>query len=552
MSINVIQLVQGALTESVLQQLATKLGVAPEAAKRVVGMIAPAMVGSLMNKASSPEGARGLFASIMSPDSNANIVEMLPQLVHGDGLQSLLAAGTRLASGVASEDRINGLSSAVAAKTGVSVGATHALGGIVTTALFGVLKHYFSKSGGNVGQLPTLLGHQLPMVKASMSEDISSALGLGGAGSFLTGVAAQLKAVSSHLEHPSTAGGSSSAANSSLDKIVMEEKAGSKKWWWLAVAAALALLALLFGRSCTNQQPVTAAPAEAPVVNSTPAVAALPASEPASAPAAVAAPAPTKDALLTFTVDKLGAPSIHATVGSEEEKAKLLAALTAKFGADHLNATITVDPDTKPASWLDKLDGLLPLMQLPGAEAKLSGEKIELSGTAADVRNGWMDKLKSLFGVGFTIGTFDVKQAVENAKDSFMSAFSSLNDDCAAADVAKVLNLQVINFRTGSDVPPQDAQLALAKSAQLLKSCQDAGKTVKLNIGGYSDNVGLASSNLTLSKKRAEAVRAFLVKHGVSADGLTAQGYGDQHPIADNSTASGRFANRRIDFAVQE
>jgi OmpA-OmpF porin, OOP family len=461
MSINVIQLVQGALTESVLQQLATKLGVAPEAAKRVVGMIAPALVGSLMNKAASPEGVRSLFASIMSPDANANIVDMLPQLVHGDGLQSLLASGTRLASGVASEERVNALSNAVAAKTGVSVGATHALGGIVTTALFGMLKHYFTKSGGNVGQLPTLLGHQLPMVKASMTEDVASALGLGGAGSFLSGVAAQMKAVSSHLEHPSTVG-ASIGINPSLDRIVVEEKARSKKWWWLAVAAALALL---FGRSCGNQpaQPLATAPAAAPVVSSTRVVA----PEPASAP--VAAPAPTKDALLTFTVDKLGAPTIHATVGSEEEKAKLLAALTAKFGADHLNATITVDPDTKPASWLDKLDALLPLMQLPGAEAKLSGEKIELSGSAADVRNGWMDKLKTLFGAGFTIGTFDVKQAVENAKGSFMSAFASLSDDCSAADVTKVLNLQVINFRTGSDVPPQDAQLALAKSAEVLK-----------------------------------------------------------------------------------
>jgi OOP family OmpA-OmpF porin len=546
MSINVIQLVQGALTESVLQQLATKLGVAPEAAKRVVGMIAPALVGSLMNKAASPEGARGLFASIMSSDSNANIVDMLPQLVHGDGLQSLLASGARLASGVASEDRVNALSNAVAAKTGVSVGATHALGGIVTTALFGVLKHYFTRSGSNVGQLPTLLGHQLPMVKASMTDDVATALGLGGAGSFLSGVAAQMKAVSSHLEHPSTVGGSSSTVNSSLDRIVVEEKAKSKKWWWLAVAAALALLALLFGRSCINQQPLATAPAAAPVVSSTPVVA------PEPAPAPAAAPAPTKDALLTFTVDKLGAPTIHATVGSEEEKAKLLAALTAKFGADHLNATITVDPDTKPASWLDKIDGLLPLMQLPGAEAKLTGEKVELSGTAADVRNGWMDKLKTLFGVGFTIGTFDVKQAVESAKESFMSAFSSLNDDCASADVAKVLNLQVINFRTGSDVPPQDAQLALAKSAEMLKACETKGKAVKLNVGGYSDNVGAASTNLVLSKKRAEAVRAFLVKHGVPADSLTAQGYGDEHPIADNSTASGRFANRRIDFAVQE
>ena len=151
----------------------------------------------------------------------------------------------RLVSGVASEERVNALSNAVASKTGVSVGATHALGGIVTTALFGVLKHYFTKSGGNVGQLPTLLGHQLPMVKASMTEDMSSALGLGGAGSFLSGVAAQMKAVSSHLEHPSTVGGSSSAVNPSLDRIVLEEKARSKKWWWLAVAAALALLALL-------------------------------------------------------------------------------------------------------------------------------------------------------------------------------------------------------------------------------------------------------------------------------------------------------------------
>ncbi|SOE47712.1 protein of unknown function [Burkholderia sp. D7] len=547
------------MTESVLQQLATKLGVAPEAAKRVVGMIAPALVGSLMNKAASPEGARNLFASIMSPDSNANIVEMLPQLVHGDGLQSLLASGMRLASGVASEERVNALSNAVAAKTGVSVGATHALGGIVTTALFGVLKHYFSKSDGNVGQLPTLLGHQLPMVKASMTEDIASALGLGGATSFLSGVAAQMKAVSSHLEHPSTVG-ASAAVNSSLDRIVMEQKAGSKKWWWLAVAAALALLALLFGRSCGNQTPLAPAPAAAPavasaaapVVTSTPVVAAEAASEPAPASAPAAASAPTKDALLTFTVDKLGAPTIHATVGSEEEKATLLAALTAKFGADHLNATIAVDPDTKPASWLDKLDGLLPLMQLPGAEARLSGEKIELSGSAADVRNGWMDKLKSLFGAGFSIGTFDVKQAVESAKESFMSAFSSLSDDCSAADVAKVLNLQVINFRTGSDVPPQDAQLALAKSAQVLKACEAKGTTVKLNVGGYSDNVGQASTNLALSKKRAEAVRAFLVKHGVSADSLTAQGFGDEHPIADNSTASGRFANRRIDFAVQE
>jgi hypothetical protein len=242
MSINIIQLVQGALTESVLQQLATRLGVAPEAAKRVVGLVAPSLVGSLMNKAASPEGARSLFATIMSHDSNANIVDTLPQLLHADGLQSLLATGTRLSGAVATPDRMDALNNTVARQTGVSAGSTQALTAIVVATRFGALKHYFSKNTGNVGQLPTLLGHQLPMVKASLTEEIASALGLGSATSFLSGVAAQMKAVSSHLEHPSLGDGATPAMNPSLDKIVVEEKAKSKKWWWVAVLAALALL----------------------------------------------------------------------------------------------------------------------------------------------------------------------------------------------------------------------------------------------------------------------------------------------------------------------
>ncbi|SAL58791.1 membrane protein [Caballeronia terrestris] len=548
MSINVIELVQGALTESVLQQLATRIGVAPESAKRVVGLVGPALVGSLMNKAASPEGARGLFASIMSPDTNANIVEQLPNLVQGDGLQKLLGMGARLAGAVLPAERLEALSGKVAEQTGVAASATHALTGVVGTTLLGVLKHYFMQHNGNAGALPTLLGHQLPFVKANMTDSIASALGLGSAGSFLAGVGAQMKAVSSHLEHPSTQNARMSAVNGSIDKVVVEEKAKSKKWWWIALALALALLAALLGRGCVaEKKEVVAEPAALEASMAMAASAPAPVSEPAPAPV------PTKDALMTFSVDKAGAPTINATVGSEAEQKTLVDALTAKFGEGKFNASITVDPETKAASWLDKLEGLLPLMALPGAEVKLTGEKIELSGTAADAKLGWIEKLKGLFGAAFTIGTFNVTEAVANAKDSFLNAFNTFkSDDCVAGDVAKVLDLQVINFATGSDVPPQDAQLALAKSAELLKNCSTADKTVKMEIGGYSDNVGKDTSNLALSKKRAEAVRAYLVKHGVPADSLTAQGFGDANPVADNATASGRFANRRIEFKGQE
>jgi outer membrane protein OmpA-like peptidoglycan-associated protein len=64
--------------------------------------------------------------------------------------------------------------------------------------------------------------------------------------------------------------------------------------------------------------------------------------------------------------------------------------------------------------------------------------------------------------------------------------------------------------------------------------------------------VGGEQANLQLSKQRAEAVRTYLVKTGAPADSLSAQGYGQAHPMQSNDTASGRFANRRIEFVTQQ
>jgi outer membrane protein OmpA-like peptidoglycan-associated protein len=269
----------------------------------------------------------------------------------------------------------------------------------------------------------------------------------------------------------------------------------------------------------------------------------------ASQPAA--APAPRKDSQLTFTVDPAGKPTLNATVGSEAEKATLLDALTKKFGADHFTANVTVDPDTKPADWLSHLDALLPLLALPGAEVKVDGAHIELSGAAANAKLGWLDRLKSLFGASYQIGSFNVDQAVADATQSFRSAVKGLlapDSSCAVADVVKVLNLQVINFASASAHVPASAVEDLRQSAQVLMACSHNGKAAKLEVAGYSDNVGGDQANLQLSKKRAESVRAFLIKTGVPADSLSAQGYGDARPVASNDTASGRFANRRIEF----
>jgi K(+)-stimulated pyrophosphate-energized sodium pump len=71
-----------------------------------------------------------------------------------------------------------------------------------------------------------------------------------------------------------------------------------------------------------------------------------------------------------------------------------------------------------------------------------------------------------------------------------------------------------------------------------------------VKIGGYTDNSGDPAANLRLSQARADSVMNELRTMGVGGDRLEAEGYGDQHPIADNATADGRAKNRRVAVRV--
>ncbi len=85
----------------------------------------------------------------------------------------------------------------------------------------------------------------------------------------------------------------------------------------------------------------------------------------------------------------------------------------------------------------------------------------------------------------------------------------------------------------------------------------DAAKTLLMNpnmkaeIQGYTDNVGSESYNKNLAQKRAEVVKGYLTSKGIAANRLTAVGFGESNPVADNKTADGRAMNRRIEFKVQ-
>lgn len=105
-----------------------------------------------------------------------------------------------------------------------------------------------------------------------------------------------------------------------------------------------------------------------------------------------------------------------------------------------------------------------------------------------------------------------------------------------------------LNFQTGSSNLTPDSRAQVQNIADILNSYPNA----KIKIGGYTDNVGDPVSNQRLSEARAQRVMTELITLGISALRLEAEGYGEQHPIADNSTSEGRARNRRTAVRVLE
>ena len=103
-------------------------------------------------------------------------------------------------------------------------------------------------------------------------------------------------------------------------------------------------------------------------------------------------------------------------------------------------------------------------------------------------------------------------------------------------------------FETGSAKLKPESQAQLNNIAAILTNCP----SVHLEIAGYTDNVGSAEPNLRLSRNRASSVVAQLVGKGVSPDRLTAKGYGEEYPVADNGAEAGRAQNRRVAVRVTQ
>ncbi len=174
------------------------------------------------------------------------------------------------------------------------------------------------------------------------------------------------------------------------------------------------------------------------------------------------------------------------------------------------------------------------------AVKSLSGSVLfdeEIYLTAKVVKNGkeiWVKLDVYNDGRDFTLNVLEVEAMVQEVTADAM--YDALTKDGFMA--------LYINFDTGKSAIKPESMPIVEQIAALMKAHTD----LKLSIEGHTDNVGTAASNKTLSEQRAKAVLDAVVKQGIAANRMTAIGWGQDKPVADNRTEEGRAKNRRVEI----
>jgi len=232
-----------------------------------------------------------------------------------------------------------------------------------------------------------------------------------------------------------------------------------------------------------------------------------------------------------------GRLTVRATVPDGARRAALLGDITAAGGA--LTSQITVDPRAA-APALPPLTGLLTaLTRVPGTHTlTVDGDRLVLRGTVADA-----DGRASLGTAVLTAGrTGGARVVLDNQLVVAAAAPRPAGGDAAALAAA---GGHPVTFAPDSSALSDADRVNLDAVVGALR----AG-TQPVLVAGYTDSTGPDAVNQSLSLGRARAAVDYLVGKGVPAARLRAVGYGAGRPVADNATAAGRAANRRVEITI--
>jgi OOP family OmpA-OmpF porin len=260
------------------------------------------------------------------------------------------------------------------------------------------------------------------------------------------------------------------------------------------------------------------------------------------------------DAGVTAIAEVLGPPewiasiergriSFQGKVASEEARRALeQAAGGASRTEDKSYVAVTGD-------WQRRAVAALPfLARFDSGDLSVRGNRFRISGEAPGSMIGYLKEDMARIADGFAVEYYLAEtqpDIPEIASLDFGGAGPAKAEACQKG-FDRVTGADRIDFASNrSDLGRSNASV-LDKLVFLARTCSE----FRLEIHGHTDDRGRTTTNTALSLARATAVKDYLVGRGLSADRLTALGFGPDRPAASNRTESGRARNRRIEFAV--
>ncbi len=310
------------------------------------------------------------------------------------------------------------------------------------------------------------------------------------------------------------AGGATAAATAPAVPLHESTSSGWGKWIYLAAIGALAVLML---KMCNSNAPASQ---PAPVA--------------AASTVASGVVAPAAASLGDWQASIQGGQFVlEGQVASQAAKDQLLAIASQVFGADQVIDKLTVDA-ALPAFAANEsaLSQLFDWMK-NNASVTLHAAANRLTfagGLGEAMIGGLADKIAGWFGNTVVSDTSGIEPQAMKAADALRQGATAFRIH--------------VEFDTGKARLRQASRAELDELAAALKEAHLGGE-----VAGYTDNVGDATRNQTLSQQRADAVKDYLNAQGV--ENLTATGYGMEQPIASNDTPEGRQRNRRVQFHVR-
>jgi len=506
---NILEAVQGFATPAMIAAATATLGLNEKQASGALGAAVTSIFGAALQK-SNDASAMTQIASLASgvmPDAGmfSNIAGMLNGGVPSSPLQIL---GNRFLGQVFGGNQAGAIA-ALATASGISGKAASSL---MTLAAPMALAAIRSKLGPapTAASVASLLNQDRNLIAQAMPSSLRAVYGLATAAS-----AAPAAAVAAAV--PTSAATANPAPAASLPPVAQVAPAvvaAAAAAPMVAAAASTARAAVAHTASGHASAPAAAA---APVAVAEKAAAAVIAAPVVAAPVAksAAAPEPTSSGLIPTLTIMLGLGLGLMALGLWWKLSGSGPAMTAKPAA---TATVTPTQAAKPAA-------------APTA-AKQPAGPTPLVGTPSGS------------GLKYTLPNNTVIEVGKNGVEQKLIEFIT-----SASPVDKNIwfDFDRLSFETGSS----DVTAASRSQIEALSAILKAYPATKVKIGGYSDNQGDAQANLKLSDSRAKRVAEELVKSGVTADRVEAEGYGEQHAVGDNATPEGRAKNRRTALSVR-